>query len=446
MPVPFEPSTIVAAATAPARSGVGILRLSGPESLAFARTLCPDLPAKVLPRHAHLTRMTDTGGAVLDEGLLLHFPSPHSYTGEDVVELQLHGSPHVLEMLTDALVALGALPAEPGAFTRRAFLNGRMDLARAEAVADLIAAESDAAVRASAAQLRGALGSELSRIQAPLLELRADLEGVLEFPDEADGAEADADARIIEAMREVSALLATAERGALLRTGARVVLYGPVNAGKSTLFNRLVGVDRALVDAEPGTTRDVLESRLELGGIAVTLVDTAGLRDAAGRLESLGIERARDAVAASNIAVLVVPPDASATDIDAWMAAAPSSSRLLRVVGKSDLAAASSDNSGWLRVSGQSGAGIEALRSEMVRALGGEGVAGATASVSERHAALLRKAHEALTNAQLAIRASTLEVVAGELALCLEALADITGENASEALLDAVFARFCIGK
>ncbi|MBU8897224.1 50S ribosome-binding GTPase [Corallococcus sp. M34] len=511
--------TIVALATAPAAGAVGILRLSGPDALEVGRRLAPSVPAEPTPRHAYLATFVDAAGRMLDEGLFLYFRGPRSFTGEDVVELHAHGSPRLLRLLLgrvleDARVRL----ALPGEFTKRAFLQGRIDLTRAEAVADLVAADSEAAVRAAAAGLSGALAGRVRELEEPLRALHVDLEGVLNFPDEAEGADEDAAARVVPLMAQAETLLAEAGRGRLVRSGARVALFGPVNAGKSTLFNRLVGEARALVDAEPGTTRDTLEARVEWDGLGVTLYDSAGLRDAPGRVEALGIARTRELLAAVDLAVLVLPPDASADEAHAWEREA-GATPVLRLMGKCDVAACTLDvvtvASGVangngsdsdqtvdvshargvtnerpsslralllesrvsgevsasaahgpasaprasdvspgalhspvpaLRVSGLTGEGVETLRAAMVARLWGSGTPSAVALVSERHADALRRASEALSRALEASRVSTLEVLSGELGLALEALGEVSGTTVSEALLDALFQRFCIGK
>ncbi len=443
-------ATIAALATAPAAGAVGILRLSGPAALEVGRILAPGVPAAPTPRHAYLASFVDAEGRMLDEGLFLFFRAPHSFTGEDVVELQAHGGPRLLRMLLGrALEDERVRPALPGEFTRRAFLNGRMDLTRAEAVADLVAADSAAAVRAAAAGLSGALSARIRALEEPLRELHADLEGVLNFPEEAQGADEDAGARVAALRAQAQALLAEAGRGRLVRRGARVVLYGPVNAGKSTLFNRLVGEARALVDEEPGTTRDVLEARVEWEGLALTLLDTAGLREAPGRVEALGIARTREALCAADLALLVLPPEARAAEAEAWVREA-GDTPVLRVAGKCDVetsgARASSGQERGLRVSGLTGEGVEALRATVLARLWGEGTPSAVALVSERHADALRRACEALSRAEEARRVSTLEVVSGEVGLALEALGEVSGTSVSEALLDALFQRFCIGK
>jgi tRNA modification GTPase len=453
-----SPATIAALATAPAAGAVGILRLSGPAALEVGRRLAPGVPAEPTPRHAYLAAFVDVEGRLLDEGLFLYFRAPHSFTGEDVVELQAHGGPRLLQLLLGrALEDERVRPARPGEFTRRAFLHGRMDLTRAEAIADLVAADSEAAVRAAAAGLSGALAARVRALEEPLRALHADLEGVLNFPDEAEGADEDAGVRVAALRAQAQALLSEAGRGRLVRRGARVALYGPVNAGKSTLFNRLVGEARALVDPEPGTTRDVLEARVEWEGLGLTLLDTAGLREAPGRVEALGIARTREALAGADLAVLVLPPEASADEAEAWTREAGTTA-VLDVDGKCDVAgvagdggrdtltSAPSQRKRGQRVSGLTGEGVEALRTAVLSRLWGGGTPSAVALVSERHADALRRACEALARAEEASRVSTLEVVSGEVGLALEALGEVSGTHVSEALLDALFQRFCIGK
>jgi len=441
-------STVAAVATGPAPGGVGIIRLSGPEALEAVRAVAPGLPARPRPRFAHLARFVDRAGALLDEGLVLHFPAPRSYTGEDVVELHAHGSPRLLSLLLGELLATGRVVlAGPGEFTRRAWLNGRMPLEAAEAVADLVAAESEAAVRAAAAQVSGALAPQLAPVLERVRALHADVEAVLSFPDEAEGAEVGLASRLVEAHAAVARLCERARQGRVVRRGARVVLAGPPNAGKSTLFNRLLGEERALVDEAPGTTRDALEARLELDGLAVTLVDTAGLREAPGRVEALGIQRARAEVNAADLVLLVLPPG---EDAQPWRAGLPGETPVVTLLSKADLeppgVPPSPAAAGPLSVSGLSGEGVPEVLAAVRASLAGGGVAGAVAITGERHSGCLHRALEALDRAQQAYALSTLEVVAGELGMALSALLDITGEDASEALLDEVFRRFCIGK
>ncbi|NVJ27889.1 tRNA modification GTPase [Myxococcus sp. AM011] len=467
-------STIVALATAPTAGAVGILRLSGPAALEVGRRLAPGVPVEPTPRHAYLASFVDAQGRALDEGLFLYFRAPASFTGEDVVELQSHGSPRLLQLLLARALEDGlARPAAPGEFTRRAFLNGRIDLTRAEAVADLVAADSESAVRAAAAGLSGALTERVRALEEPLRSLHADLEGVLNFPDEAEGADEDSEARVQALRAQAEALLSEAGHGRLVRRGARVALFGPVNAGKSTLFNRLVGEARALVDDEPGTTRDSLEARVEWNGLGVMLFDTAGLRETPGRVEALGIARTRELLAGVDLTVLVLPPGTSESDAERWRAEAGVTDVLV-VDGKCDVSSgsevlssaprqrdseveAASDGGHEVeapssvspprpRVSGLTGEGVDALREALVSRLWGGGTPSAVALVSERHADALRRAAEALARAESASRLSTLEVVSGEVSLALEALGELSGTSASEALIDAIFQRFCIGK
>ncbi|NPC47366.1 tRNA uridine-5-carboxymethylaminomethyl(34) synthesis GTPase MnmE [Corallococcus sp. AB032C] len=449
-----DSATIVALATAPAAGAVGILRVSGPAALEVGRRLAPGVPASPTPRHAYLASFVDAAGAVLDEGLFLYFQAPRSFTGEDVVELQAHGSPRLLRLLlARALEDERVRPALPGEFTRRAFLNGRIDLTRAEAVADLVAADSEAAVRAAAAGLSGALAERIRALETPLRELHADLEGVLNFPDEAEGADAESGPRVTALRSAAEALRAEVGRGRLVRQGARVALYGPVNAGKSTLFNRLVGEARALVDDEPGTTRDALEARVEWDGLGVTLYDTAGLREAPGRVEALGIARTRELLAAVDLAVLVLPPGTSVDEASSWTREA-GATPVLSVTGKCDVMPGAREEHGAAalpspappRVSGLTGEGVEALRTSVLTRLWGGGTPSAVALVSERHADALRRTAEALGRAEAASRVSTLEVLSGEVGLALEALGEVSGTSVSEALLDTLFHRFCIGK
>jgi tRNA modification GTPase len=435
-------ATIAAIATGPASGGIGVIRISGPAALIAAAQVCTRDLSTLVPRFASRARFA-IDGRVVDDGLVLFFQGPHSYTGEDVVELHAHGSVALLRLLLSSITSVeGVRLAEAGEFTRRAYLSGQLDLARAEAVADLVAAESAAQVYAAAAQLSGELSTRLKLLGSSLLDLRADIEGVLDFPDEAEGADAEVGRRVTAARTQLAVLLADGHRGALVRRGAKVVLYGPVNAGKSTLFNRLVGAERAIVDAEPGTTRDALEATLEVQGLRLTLVDTAGLRDQPGRLEALGIERSRQALVAADLAVLVVSPEVDDALVERWRAEVPDDRRV-EVRSKADLVPGSDDS---VAVSGLTGRGVEQLRARLLERLGVTDAAQAALVTSERHLDCLRRASEALTRASAAVEYSTLEVVGGEVGQALTALAEITGVDASTELLDAIFARFCIGK
>ena len=430
-------ATIVAVATGPARGGIGVVRISGPRALLVGRALAPGLQTE--PRRAYFSPLLDARGAGVDEGLALYFQAPHSYTGEDVVELHAHGSPRVLSLLVEAALAReGPRHAEAGEFTRRAYLNGRIDLTRAEAVAELVASESLAQVQSAAAQLKGGLAEAVRAVKGPLLALAADLEASLDFPDEAEGADADVAPRLDAARAQVRELINRCTRGALIRRGAHVVLYGPPNAGKSTLFNRLVGEARALVDDAPGTTRDALHARVEWGGLALSLVDTAGLGEAKERVEAMGMERTRQAVESADLAIFLAPDEAS---VDSYRPQPSDGS--YRVLSKADLNKHSKSN--ILRVSGLTGEGVDQLRAEVVARLSG-GTSDAVAVGGARHRDALERAGQALERAASALSSSTLEVVAGEVGLSLAALDEVTGEDASQEVIDAVFRKFCIGK
>ncbi|MBX7114765.1 MAG: tRNA uridine-5-carboxymethylaminomethyl(34) synthesis GTPase MnmE [Myxococcaceae bacterium] len=433
-------ATIVAVATGPAAGGVGIVRLSGPLALRAAKSVIEKPVDSPAPRTAVMAAFTDANGAVVDYGLCIYFPAPHSYTGEDVVELHAHGAPRLLALLVSRLATVpGVRLAEAGEFTRRAYMNGRIDLARAEAVADLVAADSLLGLQAAAAQLNGALSRRVESVRAALLALHTDLEAALNFPEEADDAEGDVATRINGVLAPVRELAASVQQGALARRGAKVVLFGPVNAGKSTLFNAWAGDERALVDAEPGTTRDALEAQLEWDGLKVTLVDTAGLRDSPGRLEQRGIERTQAALAQADAVVLLVPPGSHDEELARWRSQV-TGKPLLEVRSKADLA-----NAPGLAVSALTGVGVESLK-QRVRELLTLGVAAAVTVSSLRHQEALGRALTALERALTASRSSTLEVVAGEVGLASAALGEVVGADVSTELLDAIFEKFCIGK
>ncbi|MDP1917026.1 MAG: tRNA modification GTPase [Myxococcales bacterium] len=432
----MEHATIVAIATAPGRGAIGVIRVSGPRAKAVLQRLAPGLSP--VPRVATLSTLR-VDEAVVDQALVLFFPGPKSFTGEDVVELHTHGAPRLLNVVVQAALREPEVRlAGPGEFTRRALMNGRVDLTRAEAIVDLVEARSEAEVKSAAARLEGALARVLEELYQPLLQLSAELEGTLDFPDDAEdvGSCAPVLNRCLEGARRLEA---SARAATQVRQGGLVVLYGPVNAGKSTLFNRLVGAARALVDDEPGTTRDALEATVEVGGQLVTLVDTAGLREGAGRVEALGMERTRQVLQEADVAVLLRPQDAGA-ELETWRAEVPDERRL-EVVGKADLL----DRAGSVpAVSGLNGTGVEALLALISARLGtfdGEAlVAGA------RHLEALIRVREALERARDALVGSTVEVVAGEVSLALSALGEVMGLDVSQARLDALFARFCIGK
>lgn len=438
---------IAAVATAPGRAGIGVVRVSGRGVRDLAVSLLGALPA---PRHATLCDFRDARGEVIDQGIALFFPAPHSYTGEDVLELQGHGGPVVMRLLLRRCLELGARVAEPGEFTRRAFLNDRLDLAQAESVADMIEASSEEAARAAARSLVGEFSRRVGAIAAALLELRMHVEACIDFPEE----EIDSADRRVQAEQlaridaDLRALLATAEQGAVLREGLTVALIGPPNVGKSSLLNRLAGEDVAIVTPIAGTTRDYVRATVSLEGVPVHLIDTAGLRDTEDEVERIGIERAWQAARSAGAALFItergVEPDKEA----ALLGRLPPSIPIARVVNKIDLdGEAPSSERGErgpvLHLSAKTGEGVELLRQWLLDIAGwkphGEGIFVAR----ERHLAALRTASERL---QTSVASAAYELVAEELRLAHDALGSITGAVHSDDLLGAIFSRFCIGK
>ena len=438
--------TIVAIATPAGAGGVGIVRLSGPASREIAEAIC----ARALPlRTATYARFRDGDGATLDDGVAIRFEGPASYTGEDVVELQAHGSPRLLAALVARACALGARPARPGEFTERAYLNGKLDLAQAEAVADLIAAQSDAAARAARRSLDGEFSRRTDAVFDSLTALRVHVEAAIDFPEEEIDFLADPQlaARLAETRGLLQALLRDSERGQRLRDGLHVVIAGSPNAGKSSLLNALAGSERAIVTEIPGTTRDVLREVVRIDGIELTLADTAGLRESGDAVEVEGMRRARDELARADL-VLAVLDDAAA---DAAGALPPPAATVYWLHNKIDLngAAPRREQRGdglhlWL--SARSGAGLELLRAALLEAAGqGEGSDGAF-SARGRHVEALRRTAGHLALAQSLLDQGTGELAAEELRLAQQALSELTGAVSSDALLGRIFSSFCIGK
>jgi tRNA modification GTPase len=459
------PDTIVAIATPPGRGGVGVVRVSGPKVPAI---LAGIVRRQIAPRSATLATFRGADGAVLDQGLALHFPAPRSYSGEDVLELHGHGGPAVLRLLLARCLELGARLARPGEFTQRAFLNGKLDLAQAESVADLIDAATTTAARAAARSLSGAFSREIRALADALVELRMLTEATLDFPDEDLDflKSADASGKLSAIRAQVAAVLARSTQGALLRDGLTVVLVGRPNVGKSSLLNQLAGDAVAIVTPIPGTTRDAVRAQVEIHGIPLTVVDTAGLRPTDDPVETLGIERTWAAIERADLALVLV--DAAAGDGVSDAEAAildelPPGLRRLVVHNKIDLAgvaprvetrAAPASASGaaaaerHVFLSAKTAAGIELLRRAILDIAGAhEDMEGAFLA-RERHLVALREASGRLTAAEAHIGAAKppLELFAEELRAAHAALAAITGEFTPDDLLGVIFSRFCIGK
>lgn len=441
--------TIAAIASAAGAAGVGIVRVSGPRVPAIAHALLGKPPS---PRHAHFAAFRDAAGALIDRGLLLHFPAPASYTGEHVLELQGHGSTVLLDVLLRRVCELGARLARPGEFTERAFLNGKLDLAQAEAVADLIAARSEAGARAALQSMEGVFSHRIAVLLHELITLRVHIEAAIDFPEEEIDFLADPAIRQqLDRVQEVLAqLLREAQRGLRLNDGLRVAIIGRPNAGKSSLLNALAGADRAIVNATAGTTRDVLRASLSLDGVALELADTAGLRDTEDEVEREGVRRARGELQHADVALLVTDAGHARADQELFAPAAAGAQRVV-LVNKIDLDGgvahdAQRGDAHWLWVSVKSGAGLETLR-EVLKRMAGAGSGAGAFSARRRHVLALQRVgrHLAATADQLGT-ARAGELAAEELRQAQQALGEITGVYSSDDLLGAIFSSFCVGK
>ena len=440
--------TIAAIATAPGAGGVGIVRLSGARARAIAEAITG--PA-LAPRHAHYARFTAANGETLDDGIALYFKAPASYTGEDIVELQAHGSPIVLEQLVQRCVELGARRARPGEFSERAFLNGKLDLAQAEAVADLIAAADANAARAARRALEGEFSRRVEALAADVLAIRVHVEAAIDFADEPIDTLGGAQlrARFTNAAQSLDELLRAAERGRRLRDGLHAVIVGPPNAGKSSLLNALAGSDRAIVTDIAGTTRDLLHEVVRIDGVELTLVDTAGLREGGDAIEREGMRRARDELARADLAIVVLDARDVKTGRNAVTDAIAGVPRQLWIHNKSDLlrAAAPFDTGERLHVSARTGAGLEALHARLRVLAQGEGEAGEGAFTARaRHVDALRQAQSELALAREQLDHDALDLAAESLRHAHDALGEITGHVRADDLLGHIFSSFCIGK
>ncbi|MDQ6619470.1 MAG: tRNA uridine-5-carboxymethylaminomethyl(34) synthesis GTPase MnmE [Pseudomonadota bacterium] len=451
--------TIVAIATAAGRSGVGIVRLSGPHVPAIAEAIVRRVPK---PRVASVTAFRDAGGHTIDQGISLFFAAPHSFTGEHVLELHAHGGPAVLALIMERCVECGARIAAPGEFTQRAFLNGKLDLAQAEAVADLIAAGSASAARAATRSLSGEFSSALHAIAADVLELRTLTEASLDFPEEDIDfvRAADAQGRLSRIAKGLAAVTARARRGSLLREGATLVLVGAPNVGKSSLMNRLAREDVAIVTDLAGTTRDTLRSHIDIGGVPITVVDTAGLRPAVDLIESIGIDRTWSAVAQASILLLVrdAREDHPIAQEEEIVARAGADVPRITVHNKIDLCGAPArrardpqrgEQTRWqVWVSAKSGEGVDLIERTILELIGAdEGIEGAFIARA-RHLDALQEAaaHVQGAKAELSRDVPALELMAEELRAAHGALGAIVGESTADELLGAIFSKFCIGK
>ncbi|HYC44248.1 MAG TPA: tRNA uridine-5-carboxymethylaminomethyl(34) synthesis GTPase MnmE [Burkholderiales bacterium] len=439
---------IAAIATAPGRAAIGIVRLSGPDLRAFGN----QITGRALePRQATRAVFRDGVGEPIDEGIALYFPAPGSYTGEDVLELQGHGGMVVLRTLLERCVELGARIAEPGEFTQRAFLNGKIDLVQAEGVIDLIDASTGQAARSALKSLQGEFSTKIQSLNAQLIELRALVEATLDFPEE----EIDpldlrgASERLARLRSDLEAVLAAARQGSLLREGLHIVLAGRPNVGKSSLLNRLAGGNVAIVTEIPGTTRDVIREAIDIDGVPVHILDTAGLRDSTDPVERIGVERAWGAIGGADLLLLVSDAQSGLGDEErAILARVPPELERIHVVNKIDLtgavAALTEQNSQTtVLLSAKTGAGVDLLREAILARAGWAGQPEGVFLARERHLSALQRARDELSAASAR---PAPELFAEHLRLGHEALMSITGEFGADDLLGAIFQRFCIGK
>ena len=460
---------IVAIATASGRGAVGIVRVSGARLAPLIEAIC----GRVLkPREATYLPFRDAGGEPVDHGLAIHFPSPNSFTGEDVLELQAHGGAVVLQLLLARCLEAAAEPdpvtgrprlpglrvAEPGEFSQRAFLNGKIDLAQAEAIADLIDASTEAAARSAGRSLSGAFSREIHTLRDALIHLRMLVEATLDFPEEEIDflQKADAAGQLAKLQSQLAAVQQRARQGALLREGIKVVIAGQPNAGKSSLLNALAGAELAIVSAGAGTTRDVVSQTIQIHGVPLHVADTAGLRESSDEVEQIGVARAwgqiesADAVLFLHDLTRAALPDYAAADAEILAGLRrklPASVPVLDVWNKQD-AAPSTEPAEGIALSAKTGLGIEALREQLLAMAGWQAVPEGVYLARARHVQALAQveAHLALAASHLAAQAQLLDLLAEELRLAQNALNEITGEFGADDLLGVIFSRFCIGK
>lgn len=443
--------TIAAISTALGEAAISVVRISGPQALQIASQVAR-LPLNVTPRQAHLVPVVDADGGALDHGLLLYFKGPASYTGEDIIEFHGHGGVLVTQRVLDRWLACGARAADPGEFTQRAFLNGKMDLTQAEAVMDLIHAQSTLALRAANEQLGGAIGREATAMQQEIIPVLAHIEAYIDFPEEDISPETGADLlrRIDAVLGRAQKLIATSEQGRILRHGARTVISGAPNVGKSSLLNVLLGFERAIVSPTAGTTRDTIEEIIQVHGIPLRLVDTAGLRDAGDDIERVGIQRTERELERADLVIEVV--DGSLPGENGRLRLSPElARRRILILNKSDLGihADWSSEAGAIPLSCLTGEGIEPLRDAIraVIATAGPLATDHPIAINARHKAAFERSAGCLLAARAALEGNEApEFIALEIREALQALGDVIGQVDVERILDVIFSTFCIGK
>ncbi|KEA62510.1 GTPase and tRNA-U34 5-formylation enzyme TrmE [Marinobacterium lacunae] len=448
--------TIVAQATPPGRGGVGIIRVSGPQSLALAQRMLGFTPQ---PRHAHFAAFHNQQREELDQGIAIYFPGPNSFTGEDVVEFQGHGGPVILDLLLQELIALGARPARPGEFSERAFLNDKLDLAQAEAIADLIDSSSEQAARCALRSLQGVFSQRVHELVEALIQLRIYVEAAIDFPEE----EIDflADGRVLGDLETILNQLADvrqeAKQGSLLREGMSVVIAGRPNAGKSSLLNALAGRETAIVTDIEGTTRDVLREHIHIDGMPLHIIDTAGLRDAPDEVERIGIDRAWAEIRNADRILMMVDSTRSATTdpLSLWPELGEhldDLSHLTLIRNKADLSGEATrieqvGEHTLIALSAKDGAGVELLREHLKAVMGFSSTTEGGFMARRRHIDALERARELLETGRGQLKTEGAgELLAEDLRLAQQVLGEITGEFTPDDLLGRIFSSFCIGK
>lgn len=452
--MPFG-ETIVALATPVGESAIALIRLSGP--------LCPDIAMAafqrarpILPRHAHVGQYLDRQGKALDQCVYTLFTTPNSYTGEDLLEIAIHGNPLIAHHLIEDLIQRGCRMAEPGEFTRTAFTNGKLDLSQAEAVSDLIRARSDQAIRSAQQQLAGAIGKKMNKLTDHLLQAVAEIEAYIDFPEEDLPLEDQAGPTqaLLHISNELGELIATSHYNAILKEGIKTVIVGPPNAGKSSLLNTLTGEDRAIVSAEPGTTRDFLTEKIIVGPYCIQIVDTAGIHDADSSLELLGIAKTMEKLAEADFFLVVVDTAAPPPVLPDNAMQFFQSNCTLVIENKIDLPSTQAalpllPNCPRVRMSLKTGEGVDTLRQTLVETLERDRVVPNENAliISARHASALRAAKTTIDAARSQLAAgSTTELIASDLQLAVASIGEVVGKIDNERMLDKLFASFCIGK
>jgi tRNA modification GTPase len=451
----MENTDIIAAVATPlGRGGIGVVRISGKNLQPLAQRIIGYIPK---PRHASLSKFRDENGLAVDQGIVLYFPSPHSYTGEDVLELQGHGGPAVMNLLLSCCISAGARLAQPGEFTLRAFLNNKLDLAQAESVADIIDASTGEAVRCAMRSLQGEFSVAIHMLVQALTDLRMLVEAGLDFPEEETGVleQGDVYASLTAIHVQLEHVLASARQGSLLREGVHVVLVGQPNVGKSSLMNQLVGEEAAIVTEIPGTTRDAIRQAIEIEGVPLYLIDTAGLRETDDTVEKIGIARTRSVIGKADFGLLLIDSRLGITPADRLILdSLPAELPVIQVYNKIDLLdtfprATNGEGNIEIHLSAKTGAGIDLLRKRLLEMVGWQSHAGGEGIFMARHRHLqaLTEARKHLNDAaELAGCGFQLELLAEELRLAQRTLTSITGEFGADDLLGEIFSRFCIGK